>query len=230
MSKPQKWQISVTIVLFALGIFLSIQFKTQQNLLDSLSTQKREDLVAMWKNLYEKKDKLEKEIQVLNREYSQLTQKASEGESNLSNIVSDMDKLRMVNGLLPAKGSGITITVNGSTPLLATDLIELLNELWTTGAEAVSINGYRILNTTAIEQIEDAYTYYTAINGERLTYPIVVTALGDPSTLEKGLTFTGGIIDNLNSFSIYPVIKQHQKLVIPECKAPKTFQYAKIKE
>jgi uncharacterized protein YlxW (UPF0749 family) len=78
--------------------------------------------------------------------------------------------------------------------------------------------------------VEDAYSFYNTVDGERLYYPIVIEAIGDANTLEKGLTFTGGIIDNLNSFSIYPQIEQKQEVVIPAVKYPQRWQVAKIKE
>lgn len=230
MNKLKNWQLSVTLVLFVLGIFLSVQFRTQQTLLDSLESMKEEDLVAMWKNLNDKRAKLEQEIQLLNGQYRELMEQSNLGKNTFANVQKDLDKLRLINGLLPAKGPGITLTISGESAVLAVDLVDLVNELWASGAEAIAINGHRIIATTSIAQVEDAYSFYNTVDGERLYYPIVIEAIGDANTLEKGLTFTGGIIDNLNSFSIYPQIEQKQELVIPAVKYPQRWQVAKIKE
>ena len=48
-----RWQLSITVVLLVLGILLSLQFKTQQDILESLAKQKTEDLAVMWKSLNE---------------------------------------------------------------------------------------------------------------------------------------------------------------------------------
>lgn len=226
----RSWQVSVTLVLFALGLFLSVQFRTQQDLLASLASQKDEDLVAMWKNLDEKRNKLEEEIYVLNQEYRDLVDQADLGLINYNNLKNELDKLRLVNGLLPAQGPGVIITISGDTPILAVDLIDLINELWASGAEAIAVNDQRIVYTTGISQVEDQFSYYIAVKGQRLHYPITIKAIGDADTLEKGLTFTGGIIDILNSFSIKPEIEKSDQVFIPAVQNSQAFQAAKLKK
>lgn len=229
-NKLKPWQISVTLVLFVLGFFLSVQFRTQQDLLDSLANQKDEDLVAMWKNLDDKRTKLEEEIFVLYQEYRELVDQADQGQANYNNIKSDLDKLRLINGLLPARGPGVVVTIPGDTPVLAVDLIDLINELWASGAEAIAVNNHRITTSTAIAQVEGEYSYHIAIEGKRLYYPITIKAIGDADTLEKGLTFTGGIIDILNSFSIKPEVEKSEEIYIPAVSNFKDFQVAQKKE
>lgn len=225
----KSWQVSVTLVLFVLGLFLSVQFRTQQDWLDSLASQKDEDLVAMWKNLDEKRNKLEEEIYVLNQEYRELVNQADQGLVNYNNVKSELEKLRLINGLLPAQGPGVVITISGDTPVLAMDLIDLINELWASGAEAIAINDQRITYTTGISQVEDQFSYYITVKGRRLHYPITIKAIGDADTLEKGLTFTGGIIDILNSFSIKPEIEKRDQVFIPAVEDFQSFQVAKLK-
>ena len=67
-----RWQLSITVVLLVLGILLSLQFKTQQDILESLAKQKTEDLAVMWKSLNEKRNKLENEIRVLSEQHRSL--------------------------------------------------------------------------------------------------------------------------------------------------------------
>lgn len=224
------WQIAVTVVLLVLGILLSLQFKTQQDILESLAAQKTEDLVAMWKSLDEKRSKLENEIRVLSDQHRALVFQTSEGETYYKNLEEEIAKLRLISGGLEAQGPGITVAIDGNSPVLAIDLVDIVNELWASGAEAISINGHRIIATTAITQVEDDYSYYIAIDGKRIYYPINISVIGDTNALEKGLTFPGGIIDNLNSFSIFPKITQRDKITVPAAKSLQKFQYSKIKK
>ena len=53
--------------------------------------------------------------------------------------------MRLINGGLAATGPGITVTIDGDTPVLAMNLVDLVNELWASGAEAISINGHRMM-------------------------------------------------------------------------------------
>ena len=58
----------------------------------------------------------------------------------------------------------------------------LANGLWEAGAEAVSINGHRLSNLTAIRSAGDAIT----VDYRSLTRPYRVEAIGDLRTLQAG--------------------------------------------
>ena len=54
MVKNRGWYISLTLVSIVLGFLLSTQFQTQQKVLTALDAQRKEDLIAVWKNLDDK--------------------------------------------------------------------------------------------------------------------------------------------------------------------------------
>ncbi|WP_258358702.1 DUF881 domain-containing protein [Moorella sulfitireducens] len=227
MTKKKGWPISLTIVFLILGLLLSLQFRTQRLLASSLEAQKTEDLVAMWKDLTSKRNKLQDEIAQLQEQL--FTLKAASGEDSAAEtaLEKELDRLQVITGIIPVKGPGITITITGDAPLLYEDLVDIVNELWASGAEAIAINEHRIGISTAIADTEEGARVYITVNGEKLLYPIVIKAIGDPHTLEKGLTFTGGLIENLNKlFNIYPDIKKEQDLQLPGTSLPR-WQYAK---
>lgn len=226
MLKGKYWSISLTVVFLILGLLLSLQFRTQRLLASSLEAQKTEDLVAMWKNLSAKRNQLQGEIAQLQQQL--FTLRASSGEDNdaVAALAKELARLQISTGLAPVKGPGITVTITGDAPLLYEDLVDIVNELWASGAEAIAINNYRIGVFNAIADKEEGTQVYIIVNGQRLLYPIVVKAIGDPHTLEKGLTFTGGLIENLNNLSIYPDIKKEQDLQLPAITLPR-WQYAR---
>lgn len=224
-------QIPVALVFLLLGILLSIQFKTQQELISSLISQSTEDLVAMWKELDKKHRTLEMDVALLQKEKAALLQKSDTGKSTLGTIQEDIKKLRMVNGLSSLEGPGITIKITGDTELLYLDLVDIINELYSSGAEAIAINNHRVTFSTSLSDINVDGKVYITINGQRLLPPIVIKALGNPHTLEKGLTFPGGLVDNLGTlYSIHPQIKKEEKLVLPGVNPPPVWLYARTKE
>ena len=119
------------------------------------------------------------------------------------------------------------------------DIIDLVNELFSSGAEAVAINDTRFTIHTVISEKEtvvdtkDEYgntykkeSYIPTIDGKEILYPIVIKAIGDPLTLETGLSYPGGIIESLNSlYMVYPIIKPSDNLVIPAAKSY-SYEYA----
>lgn len=226
MEKTKYWYISLTLVFIALGFLLSTQFITQQKVLGALDSQKKEDLITVWKNLDERKRTLEAEVQKLDASYRSLLAESEKETSAIKAMTDDLNRLKLASGVTSVTGPGITVTITGDAPLLFLDLIDLTNELWATGAEAISINEHRIIGRTPISESSDTSPFYITIDNEKLLYPIVIKAIGDPHTLEKGLTFTGGLIDIWQTqFSIYPEVQQKQELNIPAVQSYPTWEY-----
>lgn len=225
-----RWQVPFAAVLLILGIMLSVQFKTQQALSTALEYQSTEDLVAIWKELAAKRDRLRQEIDELRAKETLLTEQSALGRSTSENLKRDLTRLQAASGLAPVRGPGITVTLTGEAPVLHYDLVDLINELWASGAEAIAVNDQRLTGLSAVGEARDGENYYLTLDGRRILYPIVVKAIGDPDTLEKGLTFTGGLIDNFNIlYGIYPKIEKHAELVLPAA-PPITWRYAQPKE
>lgn len=107
-----------------------------------------------------------------------------------------------VSGFGPVTGPGIRVSVddapNGEL-VTARDLRALVNGLWLAGAEAVAINGQRLTSRSAILNAGRAIH----VNSRPLSPPYVVSAVGDPLTLQVELmeTYSGrmfrDIADNL---------------------------------
>jgi uncharacterized protein YlxW (UPF0749 family) len=227
--KPQtKWQVTVTIVLLFTGILLSVQFRTQQDFRQTLAAQQTEDLVVIWRQLLEKQQQLELEAEGLQVQQLLLEQKTSAGLDTLSQVVARMERLQISQGLVPLHGPGITITISGEAPILYLDLVDLTNELWATGAEAIAINDHRIIFASAFDDMEEADNIIITVNGERLNFPIIVKAIGEPATLHTGLSFPGGIADNLRTHGITLHIQQHTDIIIPAAKNISPWHYANV--
>ncbi|MDN5344295.1 MAG: hypothetical protein PWQ18_406 [Clostridia bacterium] len=226
MLKGKYWSISLTIVFLILGLLLSLQFRTQRLLASSLEAQKTEDLVAMWRNLSTKRNQLQGEIVQLQQQLYALKTGSGQDNNTGEALARELARLQVSTGLAPVKGPGITVTITGDAPLLYEDLVDIVNELWASGAEAIAINDHRIGAYNGIAAKEEGSRVYITVDGQKLLYPIVIKAIGDPHTLEKGLTFTGGLVESLNNYNIYPAIKKEQDLQLPGTALPR-WQYAR---
>lgn len=104
----------------------------------------------------------------------------------LDQVVSERDQL----GLTPRNGRGITITIADASRAVgafgvvgAADLRDVINVLWRHQATAISVNGERIVPTTAVVAAADL----TIINGAKTTQPYTIDALGSSSRLLEAL-------------------------------------------
>lgn len=110
-----------------------------------------------------------------------------EGQSPVENPA--RDALFLSAGEIAATGPGITVTArsgDGSRDgdrITDTDMQLLVNGLWYAGAEAISVNGHRIVSTTAIRTAGETLT----INFQSVGEPYIVKAIGDREELEERL-------------------------------------------
>jgi len=229
MSKV-RWHIPITIVLLCLGIMLSLQFQAQTRIASGLTLQRTETLIAMVRGLSDKRQKLALEIIDLGAQLKSQVESNRDEKTLLDSIDLEMKKLLIVNGNAPVNGPGLTITIEEHMPIIYTDLLNITNELWNAGAEAIAINGHRITGHSTISVAEDVFSeanfnIFMTVNHEKLEYPIVINALGNANNLEKGLTLPGGIMDNLALFNAYPEIVQVEELEIPAIQKPVTYYF-----
>lgn len=152
--------------------------------------------------------------------------------NNVLNIESDVEtqekikKYEIILGLTKVQGEGVTITVadnneqkdnssfasiNNSNYLVHDgNLVAIINELKIAGAEAISINEKRIVNSTSINCAGNVIQ----INGEKVGSPFVINAIGDKDLLYGELTKNGGTLYKLKKYGVLTSIKKADSIEI----------------
>ena len=93
----------------------------------------------------------------------------------------------------------------------AEDLVYIVNYLKDSGAEAISINDERIVNTTDIADVGDA----VKINSKYLrTDTYTIKAIGNSSYLESSILGKGGYAEQLSTTGIKTEIEKLDKVEI----------------
>ena len=106
------------------------------------------------------------------------------------------------------------------------DLLSVINELRSAGAEAISLNGERLLATSEIRCTGAVVT----VNGRRYAAPYVIFAIGDPATLYNALTMRNGVVDILGQWKISVQVNTSTQLTIPKYQGAVEYRYAKPAE
>lgn len=142
-----------------------------------------------------------------------------EQEQIYYNLVEEVEKYRMVVGEIGVKGPGVSVTLEDSSYVPSgqdvnnylvheSHLFKVINELYVSGAQAVSVNGKRLSH--------DSYLYcngpVVVVDGKPYPAPFVITAIGDPDVLIPALNMNGGITDQLIQDNI--VVKIENKTQI----------------
>ena len=144
----KKGQVTITItigiVFFILTAVIFIQFKTiNQTDITSLENMREDELRTEISNFKQKVEEVSKEISDTDDKIEEY-QEAINSNREASNILAkELEQQNNILGKNDVKGSGVIITLTDTQAQKITpeDLRELLNELKTDGAEAISING-----------------------------------------------------------------------------------------
>jgi len=111
-------------------------------------------------------------------------------------IQENFDKAQILAGQVAVEGEGISISLK-ITPTLA-ELTDLLNEIAQLGAEAIAINGVRLTNQTAGIS---AFNNELVFNGEVLSLPLRLDAIGNAFILKEGVDKTDSTLQNIRQRS-----------------------------
>ncbi|MDI9499737.1 MAG: DUF881 domain-containing protein [Clostridiaceae bacterium] len=128
--------------------------------------------------------------------------------------------IKLHTGLVGVEGAGITITLDdapvrepGMPPswfiIHDYDIRTILNELKTAGAQAIAINGERVVPMS--EQICAGPTII--INDNRYPVPYIIEAIGEPDGLYEAMS-TSNKVAELKEFNILVDIKKSDKIRI----------------
>lgn len=156
--------------------------------------QDRRALVESIEAQQEHQDAVRGQITVTRERVEDLQQQALAHDAGSQRVADQSAALAVTSGAEPVVGPGLVIVVDDApggdpdTRVIDTDLQQLANGLWQSGAEAIAINGHRLTSLTAIRGAGDAIT----VDYRSLTRPYTIEVIGDPETLEQRFVVTDG--------------------------------------
>jgi uncharacterized protein YlxW (UPF0749 family) len=223
-SRPRSWlaQLPLTLVCMVLGLLLVLQFRTQR--VAELRVQSR-DWSYVVADLVDTNARLRDETMALQEQIAALTADAG-GGTVLQSLVDELNGLRIVNGLVEVSGPGITLTCSG--PVSVLDMHDLVNELRNAGAEAVAINGQRVVGWSAINTTAEWLT----LDGLEVKPPYQVQAIGHAPTLAGAATRRGGWLDLMRQADkgLSISVDTEELLTLPVCGSKVRAVYARAVE
>lgn len=227
-----KWStyLSLSLVAMILGVLLVFQFRVVRYIEQGVSVGRVQELTVELRQLEREKLKLAAEASDLSVKLQKVSQGQAEAEKALED---ELEKARLLAGLVPVTGPGVEVTLDnppanrgGATSLYVIrdeDLLRVVNELRGAGAEAISINGQRIVATSEIRWAAP----FINVNLTRLVPPYHVLAIGNPGNLRSALEIPGGLVEYLQGLGVQVKIQAHDRLTVPGYSRPLEFRYAK---
>ena len=237
VERMKKYNITA-IVMIALAVFIfsfiiSAQLNTVGNT-DIISKGMREaELLSELQKAKEEYEVLQENYEESQKIVEEYKTNASSNDTLISSMKSELENAKILAGLETVKGEGVVVTLEDSTDTTLsqeaglvhdTDLISVVSELKSAGAEAISINGQRVIAITAIRCVGPTIQ----VNSTKVASPFYIKAIGNAKYLESALNIKNGVVSSLKSYGIKVDIETDKSITIDKYDATLKFKYATI--
>lgn len=211
---------SLTMVTIVLGVILGFQFRNTSAGNTVATRDIEQELALEKKSLVQDLYDMQLEITDLSTRLDQAGMGQKEAEEALRVEVAEMMRFA---GLSQVSGPGVELviqinpepaapgTVHALQEIKDLHLLNIVNELYCAGSEAIAINGQRI---TAVSEVRQAGSHIN-VNRTPLSPPYRIIAIGDASALKGRLELQGGMADYLNEYGISVEVQEKSKVVVP---------------
>jgi len=201
-------------------VLLFAQFCTQRRITAALLAASSTNQALIISNLVESNAELREEVGALRsqlRRYQEV-----EGQGVLQTRLNELNTIKVVNGLVEVSGHGVEVRIEGRISVL--DMQDMVNELRNTGAEAMAVNGQRLLVSSVIASDDMGMI----VNGVSISAPYIFQAIGDQETMARALTRKGGVIALLEARceGLDMTVSKRDKIILPIYRGSFEFRYA----
>jgi len=184
------------------------------------------DLGSLVREQKQEADDLQRQAHLLAEEVNTLSAQVDDGA--VERVQARIDELRQPAGLQPVQGPGLSVTLEDapeeivdSAEIGVNDLVvhqqdiqAVVNALWAGGAEAMTIQGQRVISTTGIKCVGNT----VVLHDIPYSPPYVVTAVGDPDAMLNSVTSNRYIEIYLEYVEAYQLgwdVEAHQEVRLP---------------
>ncbi|SCG83214.1 hypothetical protein DW1_1644 [Proteiniborus sp. DW1] len=229
------WLVILSILL---GFLLSFQMNQNIEDYDLVSLKNLQTMKNEISNIRKEIDDIKGLTEERKRELEKLKSVINDEEADISeHLIEEIDKLRLVSGLEDVQGPGIRIIIDDNKDdeivggHINDDIVHdstiqmIINDLKIAGAEAISINGHRVMSRSEIKCGGPTIRF----NGRSSAPPFVITAIGDPKLLYASVSAPntyGWILKEVNKLRVETIMKDN--VSIPKYNwVNEEFKYAK---
>lgn len=204
--RRRQWGVAIVCVLIGVGTVAVVRGQDPEQFLASA---REPDLVRLLDDLQARQTRLDGEILRLQAAEQRL--RSGTGAEALQETQQRADALRVLAGTTAVRGPGVKIRVDGEDAFFASDLLNTVQELRDAGAEALEVNGVRVVVDTWFSDEQDGIS----VSGTTVRAPFEIQAIGGPSTMATAMRIPGGVADSVESQDGSIVITELDKMEIP---------------
>jgi uncharacterized protein YlxW (UPF0749 family) len=196
-----------------------------------------------YKDAYDTRNKLVRDISDLTDRCNEYTSKINSYKYGdkprtqvLDELSKEIDDNSAIIGTTDVEGQGIKITMNDASNefiedpndyelgiIHNTDIIQVLNDLKNSGAEAISINDQRVLDRTEVY----CNGAFLRVNGVKIATPFNIYAIGDKEVIKNYMQLNENYLKSLILRNIDVNVEQIDNIKIPAYTGDLKYTYMK---
>ncbi|QBJ98471.1 DUF881 domain-containing protein [Rhodococcus sp. ABRD24] len=215
------------LLMVALGIAIATQVSSTGSG-DSLDSARPADLLTVLGNLNQREAALRQEIAGIEQTLSTLQAGGGSAGAALDEAKARLAALSIQVGTVAATGPGVILSIDDPGKSVGSEvLLDLIQELRAAGAEAIEIAGS---GSAPIRIGVDSWVSGSGgkvtIDGQAVSAPYKIVAIGDPPTLAAALNIPGGVVDTVARSGGRLRIEQSPQVTVAALREMKPRQYA----
>ena len=223
---PSGQNLALLLAGLVLGLTLAVRWQRTEAVAPP-NAGARERAAEAIRQLEREQEQLKGEIAQLRAELTEAQRQAAKNTELLATLSAQLERERERAGLVPLSGPGVVVELDDSTMLAKVSgpeaelyivhdyhLRDVVNLLWAAGAEAISVNSERLVNTTSIYCVGSTIM----VNDTRLSPPYVIRAIGERQQIQPLLenpAFLGQLRDRVKTYGVQFRITWANQVDIP---------------
>ncbi|MFE9663700.1 DUF881 domain-containing protein [Streptomyces sp. NPDC005955] len=217
-------QLIVALLLAGLGFGLAVQVAATSDS-SVLRGARQEDLVRILDELDDRTERLDDEKRRLEGQRTELENSSDQAEAARKQTVEREKQLGVLAGTVGAEGPGITMVVTDEhAGVESRMLLDAVQELRAAGAEAIQLNGVRIVAGTYLTGGEGEGV---SVDGKAISPPYRFKVIGRPQDLEPALHIPGGVVQTLEKEQASVTVTRAEEIVVDALRPAKQPDYAR---
>jgi uncharacterized protein YlxW (UPF0749 family) len=219
------WAVSIALALAIIGFVAVAQWNGSVPRQEYISSAQRA-LAGQVTTLEQEQRSLRDQLAAAQNQVQAFQGEQAGSQTALAELNKQLSAARLAAGLTKVTGPGVIIEITdskrpvpaGENPssyiVLVDDLRDIITALWASGAEAVSINGERLVSTSSIYGVGASILVNTAF----LSPPFRIEAVGPQGTLERFMgnpAYLGRVAHRIDAFGLEFATQESGSLTLP---------------
>jgi uncharacterized protein YlxW (UPF0749 family) len=184
-------RIALVVVALAVGVLVGLQVNARQEATTRLAAESAEDLTAILADLNAEADTLGRQLADLRVRLSEYESSAEREDLAIRDARKRLADLQVLAGTTAVHGPGIELEIaDPRVRLIWEQMLDLVQELRDAGAEAIAVNGRRVVAGTWFGPGEPG----VVVDGDATLPPYSIEAIGSAEAMREALGIPGGPI------------------------------------